>query len=342
MASSAVNSVTDRNIDQLLAFVDQTTAEVASLQNKFDTHDELVDAFGGDATANGFVAAQAKEDKIETRLIAAKARQEAAYNRYVATIESTNKIVVGTSKANASSAKAAAKVEDNKILKRKLREPDEWKDHAGKTHVKNLQAFTACKSMSAILWKLHDAFRLEAELAGGSAEEIAKDVALGELFTHNALMDRIDTMSTRELLDYALNMVHEQSVVVYLQHHYSHEVVAAFSGDKLYLVDQSLPTQERVDAAVKRVQKLTTASKAAIAPGGTKRDSAGGKKGGGKWKEKKAMQQLQQQQSQQQMFPPGFGSGFGQGSEGQWSTGRCSHHHLFHMRAPGPYRCELP
>ena len=36
MASSAVNSITDRNIDQLVVFVDQTTAEVASLQNKFD------------------------------------------------------------------------------------------------------------------------------------------------------------------------------------------------------------------------------------------------------------------------------------------------------------------
>ena len=128
MASSAVNSVTNRNIDQLLAFVDQTTAEVATLQNKFDQQDELVDAFGGDATAVGFVAAQAKADKIETRLIAAKARQEAAYNRYAATIESTNKTVVGTSKAAASSSKAAAKVEDNKLLKRKLREPDERKD----------------------------------------------------------------------------------------------------------------------------------------------------------------------------------------------------------------------
>ncbi len=62
MASSAVNIVTNRNIDQLLAFVDHTTVEVASLHNKFDQQDELVDAFGGDATANGFVAAQAKAD----------------------------------------------------------------------------------------------------------------------------------------------------------------------------------------------------------------------------------------------------------------------------------------
>ena len=109
--------------------------------------------------------------------------------------------------------------------------------------------------MSAILWKLHDAFRTEAESASGNEANIAKDVALGELFTHSALMDRIDTMSIRETLDYALNMVHEKSVLLYLQHHYNRQVVAAFTGDKLYLVDQSLTTQERVDAAVKRVQK---------------------------------------------------------------------------------------
>ena len=77
-----------------------------------------------------------------------------------------------------------------------------------------------------------------------------------------------------------------------MQHHYNHEVVAAFTGDKLYLGDQPLPTQERVDAGVKLVQTLTSASKAAIAPGGAKRDSCGGKKDGGKWKSQKAQQQL--------------------------------------------------
>ena len=36
MASSAMNYVADGNIDQLLVFVDQTMAEVATLQNKLD------------------------------------------------------------------------------------------------------------------------------------------------------------------------------------------------------------------------------------------------------------------------------------------------------------------
>ena len=154
-----------------------------------------MDAFNGDVTATCLVAAQTKADKIEARLIAAKARQEAACNRYAATIESTNKVVVGASKATTSSSKAAAKVEDNKLLKRKPREPDEWKDHSGKIHVKHLHAFNACQSMSPILWKLHDAFRAEVESACGSAEDIAKDIMLGELFTHIALKDRIDTMN---------------------------------------------------------------------------------------------------------------------------------------------------
>ena len=86
-------------------------------------------------------------------------------------------------------------------------------------------------------------------------EAIDKDGRLGGLYTHKVLMDRIDEMSVRELLEYTLNFVHEQSVVVYLSHHYNHDVVHAFSVGKLFLVDQTTPTQERIDAAVKRVQK---------------------------------------------------------------------------------------
>ena len=47
-----------------------------------------MDAFNGDATAAYFVAANIKADKIEAQLIAAKVHQEAAYNKYTATIES--------------------------------------------------------------------------------------------------------------------------------------------------------------------------------------------------------------------------------------------------------------
>ena len=58
-----------------------------------------MDTFNGDTTAASFVEVQTKADKIEARLIAAKAHPEAAYNKYAATIESTNKAIVGGSKA---------------------------------------------------------------------------------------------------------------------------------------------------------------------------------------------------------------------------------------------------
>ena len=139
---------------------------------------------------------------------------------------------------------------------------------------------------------------------------------MGELYTHKARMDRIDEMSVRELLEYALNFVHEQSVVVYLSHHYINDVVQAFSGDKLYLVDQTTPTQERIDAAVKRVQKSTPSAKVAIAPEGGEH-KRGGRDEGDKKKWKGNLQQQQQRQHQQQLpeFLPGFGGGFGQGGK---------------------------
>ena len=69
--------------------------------------------------------AQTKADKLETRLIAAMARQDAAYNRYAATVESVNKTTAVVSKSAAGKGKEAAKIEDGKLLKRKLKEPAE-------------------------------------------------------------------------------------------------------------------------------------------------------------------------------------------------------------------------
>jgi hypothetical protein len=146
-------------------------------------------------------------------LVDARARQETAYNRYIATVESTNTTVVVIAK-KAYDKEVDAKANDNKFVKRKLKEPDEWKDHTGKTHRKHLLAFPACKSMSAILWSLIDFLVTEAD--PNDAKESNKEVRLLELLTHADLTDTLDDMSERELLEYALNTVHEQSVVVYL------------------------------------------------------------------------------------------------------------------------------
>ena len=102
----------------------------------------------------------------------------------------------------------------------------------------------------------------------------------------------------REVIEYALNTVHEQSVVIYLSHHYNHDKVNAFTGDKLFLMDQILPTQERIDAAVKRVQKTPPSARAAISPPGSKQgeDSASGGGGGGGGNKKYKKQNGEQQQ----------------------------------------------
>jgi hypothetical protein len=132
------------------------------------------------------------------------------------------------------------------------------------------------------------------------AKEGSNEVRLSELLTHAKLKDKLDDMSERELLEYALNTIHDQSVVVYLTHHYSHEVVTAFTGDSIFLVDQSIPTHERIDAAVKRVQKMTSSTKAVIAPPGAKgkREGECGE-GGGKRKKWTGKQQHQHHQQQQ-------------------------------------------
>jgi hypothetical protein len=53
----------NRDVKQLRAFVDQTTPEVVICQNKFDQH-ELVEVFGGDSTAKGFLEAYARANKL--------------------------------------------------------------------------------------------------------------------------------------------------------------------------------------------------------------------------------------------------------------------------------------
>jgi hypothetical protein len=66
-------------------------------------------------------------DKFVARLVAAIARQENAYNRYSATVETTNKTAAVIAR-KAFDKEVDAKANDNKFMKRKLKAPDEWKD----------------------------------------------------------------------------------------------------------------------------------------------------------------------------------------------------------------------
>jgi hypothetical protein len=120
-----------------------------------------VEAFGGETPAKGIPEAHDRANTLEARLVAAKTRQDVAYNMYAATIESTNKTVAAFAKSTAKGSEETTKATDGKFLKRKLKEPDKWKDFSGKTHRKHQMMFAACKSMVVMLWKLLDHYRDE-------------------------------------------------------------------------------------------------------------------------------------------------------------------------------------
>ena len=135
MNPSTSMSAENREVEKLCAFIDETNAEVADAKNKFSYQEDLIDALNGDATAAGYTTAIARANKFEARLVAARARQKTTYNKYVATVESTNKTVTVIARKSFDK-EVDAKVNDYKFLKRKLKEPDEWKDHTGKSHRK--------------------------------------------------------------------------------------------------------------------------------------------------------------------------------------------------------------
>ena len=99
------------------------------MQDKFEYREAFHEAFGDHPTTFGVAAAKAKLDKCEERFIVAKSRQDAAYNRFTATVESKKKTVATYAKASSAQPastdanKLKGEGRDNKYLKRKLKEP---------------------------------------------------------------------------------------------------------------------------------------------------------------------------------------------------------------------------
>ncbi len=148
---------------------------------------------------------------------------------------------------------------DKKIIKRKLPEPrDGWKDASGKTHKVHLDAMTYHKTLSAILSQIMDIVHQQS--GGGSTP--SPDVPLTILILFDTLEGKIEYYSVKELLSMGLNFVHEAAHSVYAKHVYNGTVAETFLGDKLFGADRTIPIEDRVDNAVKRVQKLPTAAKA--------------------------------------------------------------------------------
>ena len=169
-------------------------------------------------------------------------------------------------------------------MKRKLPEPrDGWKDASGKTHKVHLDAITYHKTLSAILWQIMDIVHHQS--TGGSTP--TPDVLLARLVPFDTLEEKIDTYSVLELLTMGINCVHEAAHSVYVKHVYNGTVAETFLGDELFGADRTIPVEDRVDSAVKRVQKLTTAAKAAVGQTGrgiaSKRGTRRGGSNGGRF-----------------------------------------------------------
>jgi hypothetical protein len=74
----------------------------------------------------------------------------------------------------------------------------------------------------------------------------------------------IDSFIVLHLLEMGLNYVHEAAHSVYLRHVYSNKVAETFLGDELFGTNRTIPIEDKVDNAVKRVHQLSTATKSAI------------------------------------------------------------------------------
>jgi hypothetical protein len=58
--------------------------------------------------------------------------------------------------------------------------------------------------------------------------------------------------------------VHEATHSLHIKHVYNGAVACTFLGGDLFWADRTIPVEERVDNAVKRLQNLSAAAKAAV------------------------------------------------------------------------------
>ena len=85
---------------------------------------------------------------------------------------------------------------------------------------------------------------------------------------------------TKELPEMGMNGVHEAAHSLYIKHVYNGAVAETFLGDALFAADRTIPVEERVDNAVKRVHKLAIAAKASVGQS-SRGGSTFGRRGGG-------------------------------------------------------------
>ncbi len=119
------------------------------------------------------------------------------------------------------------------------------------------------------------------EQSSNGSGEPTPDVLLARRVPLKEMEAKWETFTVKELLEMELTCVHEAAHSLYVKHVYNGTVAEIFWGDALFGADKNIPMEERVDIAVKRVQKLTTATKSAVGQSGRGGISSG-KRGGGR------------------------------------------------------------
>jgi hypothetical protein len=138
------------------------------------------------------------------------------------------------------------------------------------------------KTLVGIIWQIMDIVHEQARNGSGDP---TPDVLLARLVPFKEMDKKWETFTIKELLEMGINCVHEAAHSLYIKHVYNGVVAETFLGDALFgAADRTIPVEERVDGAVKKVQKLTTTTKATVGQanrGGNTSDRRGGGSRGG-------------------------------------------------------------
>jgi hypothetical protein len=294
--STEVPSTQNEDISLLRAVLGRTSREVKDYTVQYEDQAKVVEALGAAAGTPEYAAAIDVLAMRERRLDSALGREANALQKL------TDFCVADKSAIQAQSAAAAAALSpppgtggattsttvpssstgalSKKLMKRKLPEPDDgWKDHTGKTHKKHHDQMVYHKTVSGIFWQVMEI--VHETTSKGSGEPLP-DVLMAKLVPFKEMEAKWDTYSLKELLDMGLNTTHEAAHSLYVKHVYNGAVAETFLGDALFGADRTIPVEERVDSAVKRVQKLTTAAKAAVGQTSSRGGSSSGRRGGGR------------------------------------------------------------
>jgi hypothetical protein len=270
-SSTAVPFAQGHDVSRLRAAVDMSAQEIKDYTQEYEDERAIVEALSAAQLAE--LVNKPEIDILgvrERRLEAARLRETYALALLANCLMADNRAVQAQEAATAATATPAfatttsltTTTAEKKIVKRKLPEPrDEWKDSTGKLHRAHSDAMSFHKTLSAMLWELVDIVHQQ---TNPGTTTPAPDVQLARLVPLAVLEDNISTYSVGQILEMSLNYVHEAAHAVYLKHVHNNTVAEIFLGDELFGADRTVPIEERVNKAVKRVQKLSAVAKAAV------------------------------------------------------------------------------